>query len=155
MGSHWLETPPQSSKSKMCFVAFNSEQLEMKRKYWTRPLVNGGSCISQLRYAEPCAHTKWKQSDPPVAESKAFRCQPGRKSQQAPQKKCHSYAVFILGHKISSTGRSGVKDSKMMPCILYRFCAVWTGLQVPRSEWAWIIQNREISSLLVYTEIHL
>ncbi|KAG8138357.1 hypothetical protein E2320_004257 [Naja naja] len=33
MGSHWLETPhlpPQSSKSKMCFVAFNSEQLEMK-----------------------------------------------------------------------------------------------------------------------------
>ncbi|ETE74036.1 Voltage-dependent calcium channel subunit alpha-2/delta-3, partial [Ophiophagus hannah] len=36
MGSHWLETPhspPQSSKSKMCFVAFNSEQLEMKRKY--------------------------------------------------------------------------------------------------------------------------
>lgn len=112
----------------------------------------GGSCISQLRYAEPCAHTKRKQSDPPVAESKAFRCQPGRKSQQAPQKKCHSYAVFILGHKISSTGRSGVKDSKMVPCV---FCTGSVLLGLDCKCHVQIIQSREISSLLVYTEIHL
>lgn len=154
MGSHWLETPSQSSKSKMCFVAFNSEQLEMKRKYWTRPLVKGGSCISQLRYAEPCTHTKRKQSEPPVAESKAFRCQPGRKSQQAAQKKCTAMQFSYWDAKYLQREDRELRTAKR--CIVFCTGSVLFGLDCKcHIQWAWIIQSREIYSLLVYTEIHL
>lgn len=87
--------------------------------------MGGGELyISTTAMLNPAHTHQKKESKPPVAESKAFRCQPGRKSQQAPQKKCTAMQFSLSGHKISSTGRSEVKTAKWCIVILYRSCAV-------------------------------
>lgn len=55
------------------------------------------SCRAQLSYAKPLHTQKEKASKPSVAESKAFRCQPGKKSQQAPQKRKCTAKQFLIG----------------------------------------------------------